>query len=249
MPTLALLTLDGVDLAVRALVAVHVTTALAAMALGAAVFFRRKGDAPHRGLGKAYAAVMGVALVSATALLFARFNPFLAGVTALSAHALATGVRAIALGGRGGRPATIDRAVLAFGLLTGGGFAIYGLLVGAGALSVSHGARIPVAILGVTFGLALLQSVREDVRLYRWGPVGPQWWWALHTNRMIGSYIALVTAFSVQTIGPRLPGAWAFVAWIGPTILGTWIARKALRPAAGVRAASPELAGRAIVAP
>lgn len=250
MPTPAPFAPEAVDLVVRTLVAVHVATALAAMALGAAVFLRPKGDAPHRALGKAYAASMAVALASATALLVARFNPFLAGVTALSAHSLATGIRAIALRGRGGRPAPFDRAVFGAGLASGAGFAGFGLLVGLGILAVGPGARAPIAVLGLLFGLALLQSVREDARLYRRGPVGPRWWWAVHVNRMIGSYIALLTAFSVQTIGPRLPGAWAMVAWVGPGILGALVARGALRPPPAGDAASPSSAptGRAIVA-
>jgi len=255
MPTFALLTAEAADLVVRGLIAVHVATALAAMALGAAVFLRRKGDEAHRALGKAYAAAMGMALLSATALLFARFNPFLAGVTALSAHALVTGVRAVALRGRDGRPAVFDRVVLAGGLAAGLGFTLYGVVVGAGALTVSPGSRAPVAILAVLFGWALLQSVREDVRLYRHGPVGTRWWWALHTNRMVGSYIALLTAFSVQAIGPRLPGAWSVAAWIAPGVLGSLVARRALRPARPVgaeeraAAASSAGSGRAIVAP
>ncbi len=45
-------------------VAVHVAAALAAMALGAIVFFRRKGSFAHRMLGRAWVALMLLTAVS-----------------------------------------------------------------------------------------------------------------------------------------------------------------------------------------
>lgn len=251
MPTLAQLSPDAIALAVRGLVVAHVLSGLVAIALGAAAFLRPKGDAPHRLLGRAYASAMGVALSTATLLLFARFNPVLAGVTALSAYSLATGLRAIALRRREGRPAALDRGIVAAGLVAGAGFAGYGALVALGVVAVGPGGRVPLAVLGLLFGGGLLRGAAADLRRHRRGPSGPRWWWSLHVNRMVGAYIALLTAFSVQALGPRLPGAWGLVAWIGPGVAGTLVARRALRanPAAPGPAASSGGPGRAIVAP
>lgn len=56
----------------------HTVFAVAALALGPAVFFRRKGDARHRALGYGY--VVSMALLNASALLiydlFGRWGPF-----------------------------------------------------------------------------------------------------------------------------------------------------------------------------
>jgi hypothetical protein len=48
-------------------------------------------------------------------------------------------------------------------------------------------------------------------------------------ERMLGSYIALVTALMVQQVGERLPAGMAWIVWVAPAIVGTiatarWIA-------------------------
>lgn len=49
-------------------------------------------------------------------------------------------------------------------------------------------------------------------------PVEKMFWWYIHLQGMIGSYIAARTAFSLVTLGPLLHGAWWL--WLVPISVG-----------------------------
>lgn len=60
-------------------------------------------------------------------------------------------------------------------------------------------------------------------------------WLALHIRLMCGSYISLVTAFVVVTVGPLL-GAAAPAAWLVPTVVGSPLIGYAVKRATGAPA-------------
>lgn len=208
-----------------ALVAVHVSTAVAALVVGAFVLARRKGDRTHRRLGTAYAILMAAACASATALLAWRFNPFLAGVTALSAYTVSTATRAIAWR-RSGRPGRVDVFVAWLGFIGGGAMAAFALAVGAAVWPGGpSGAadRATLALLGLAFGAFLVALGREDLRRVaaaRRADLPAFAWLDVHMARIVGSYIALTTAFAVQASPFVLPDAWQWLAWVAPGLVG-----------------------------
>lgn len=222
-----------------ALVALHVASAVAALAIGPLVLAGRKGDRTHRRLGRAYVSLMLAACASAAALLLWRFNPFLAGVTALSLYTVVTATRA-AVGRRRARP-TLDRSIAVLGLASGG--ALVAFAIGAGAGWWPGGPAVPaerglVAALGLAFGGTLLTMGASDVRRLA-GPEAPSAWLDLHIARILGSYIALGTAFAVQAAPTILPGGWQWLAWIAPGLLGgrVWAPRYARRERQALRTA------------
>ncbi len=75
-------------------------------------------------------------------------------------------------------------------------------------------------VLGIVFGLALAKDALDDLTSFRRPSRDPLWWWTYHLERMVGSYLAAVTAFMVQNVGPRLPEALEWTVWVMPGVLG-----------------------------
>jgi uncharacterized membrane protein len=69
-------------------IAVHLAAALPALALGAAILFRRKGTRAHKTLGKVWAALMVLAALSSFWILELRHGAGLSWIHALSAWTL-----------------------------------------------------------------------------------------------------------------------------------------------------------------
>ena len=76
------------------------------------------------------------------------------------------------------------------------------------------------SILGIVFGILLLSSVHEDVRVFRQPIADRNWWWYYHMNRILSSYIAAVSAFTVQQIAPRFALEIYWVFWVAPGVMG-----------------------------
>lgn len=205
-----------------ALVVLHVGTGALALVVGPVLFARRKGDRPHRRLGRVFVWLMAVACATATALLAWRFNPFLAGVTALSAYSVVTAWRAVHWR-RAGRPQVIDAALAWLGLAAGAAMAGVGAVIGAGRWPGGPddlGSRLVIAALALGFGAVVAVMARGDLARCRAAEVAPLAWLDVHMARIIGAYIALCTAFAVQLAGLLLPGAWQWVAWVAPGVIG-----------------------------
>ena len=169
------------------LIWVHVGTALAALGFGPVAMLVRKGGHNHRRWGRLYVRLMVVTNAAALWLLLWRWDTFLFGLTVLALYSAVTGQRGIRSVSNPGLESSLMSAAaltsLSLLLLAG-----YTLTVGSEAPS----ARLTAA-LALGFGGLLAQAVVEDVRR---NPARADW--AYHLNRMVGSYIALVTAFLVQ---------------------------------------------------
>lgn len=209
------------------LIFVHITLALIALVLGPVAMRAHKGGKTHRRAGTIYFWSMVSALLVAIVLLFFRFNVFLAGITALSLNGVVTGYRSL---GRkrpqsGQGPTRFDWAFVMMMLLSGVGLMAYGILSAVGSViePIPAGGNVFVVlvVLPIVFGFLILSDAIVDLRTLRTPPNDRNWWWYYHMNRMLGSYIALVTALMVQQVGPRLPGHVAWVVWVAPAILGS----------------------------
>lgn len=78
-----------------------------------------------------------------------------------------------------------------------------------------------LAILCIVFGSLLVINSGRDLFRYLRPSKDPQWWLYYHISRMIGSYIAAVTAFAVNQVGPRVSSDLQIWVWIGPALLFT----------------------------
>lgn len=206
------------------IILVHVATAIFALVVAPVAMRVAKGGRTHRRWGRAYVWAMIIANVSAFALLTYRFNPFLAGVTVLSLQGALTGDRVL-LRKQGGA-APLDWAISVGSLAAGGALALWALLSAANVIDpmwLPNGGsgRWIYIILPLAFGVMVINDALVDLRSYRQRSGDPRWWWYFHMERILGSYVALVTALMVQQVGPRLPAEVAWVVWVAPPVLGT----------------------------
>jgi len=206
------------------MILVHVTFALFCLLVAPLVMIVRKGGKVHRRWGKAYFWGMFVTNGSALVLLFWRFNPFLLGVTVLSFYAAITGYRVIYRKRTPQQTPLLDRG-LAWAALTAGLLLIlWGGLTALGwtgtNIPSAGGMLILLGILPVFFGFSIAQSAWTDLRSFRQPSTDARWWWYYHMDRMLGSYLALLTALMVQRVGPYLPGSVGWIVWVAPGLLG-----------------------------
>ena len=209
------------------LIFTHITLGLIALLLGPVAMRAHKGGKNHRRAGKIYFWSMTAALLVAVVLLFFRFNVFLAGITALSLNGVVTGYRSLRRKRpqSGNGPAWFDWAFATVFLFCGFGLLGYGILTGAGLVAAwipsGDGMFAILVILPIVFGVFILNDAITDIRILRTPPTDRNWWWYYHMSRMLGSYIALVTALMVQQVGPLLPGSVAWFVWIAPAAIGS----------------------------
>lgn len=211
-----------------AFIVIHVTLALVALVVAPAAMAVVKGGRAHRQWGRVYFWSMITVNTSALLLLTWRFNIFLFGVTMLTSYSVLTGYRSLQRKRptvTGQQPNRFDYSVTYLTLATSIGLVGWGVatLLGLTAMLIpaAEGASIVMGILPIVFGVAIGRDCFSDLQLYRKPPTDRNWWWYYHMERMVGSYIGLFTALMVQQVGPRMPGEWAWISWVAPTIIGT----------------------------
>lgn len=202
------------------LVLLHVAAGTFALVLAPIAITTRKGGRNHCLGGRVYFWAMAVLFITALGLLVVRPNIFLLIISVLSFYGAFSGTRALARKrpqvGQGPTPFVWGGAWLA--LAAGMGFIAWGVLTLLGLWE----SIVPRAFsyLGVGFGVLLSHDAWSDLRSFRQPSSDPTWWWFYHMERMLGSYIAAVTAFMVQTVGPRLPVGLEWTVWIAPGLVG-----------------------------
>lgn len=202
------------------LVVTHVSAGFTALVVAPVAMLTRKGSGVHKRWGRVYFWAMAAIFVTALALLLFRPNVFLFFISVLSFYGAFSGVRSLRRKHpvKGPRATWPDWVGGGLGALAGGSFIVWGLLPFAG-VPVSD---VPAAfsVLGVVFGVALGRDALSDLKRFRRPDPDPMWWWTYHLERMVGSYLAAVTAFLVQNVGPLLPEALAWTVWVAPGVLG-----------------------------
>ena len=199
------------DTILGALRFLHVAGGFAALVVAPVAMITAKGGSTHRRWGKVYYRAMVVVGSTAVVLGLARPNPFLTMMAVFSFYTAFSGYRA--LRHKRPEPARRDLAAWAMALLT--------LAVSIGLVVLGITAPSPLwqrlSIVAVVFGAlgAFLASL--DLRALAHPPADPMRWWYAHMTRMLGSYIAAVSAFSVVnfTFMPLT------TRWLWPTLIGT----------------------------
>ncbi len=191
-----------------------------------------KGGKAHRLFGKIFFWSMTWIFVSAVILSVYKWKPFLLMVSVLSYYLAVSGYRTIyqkqLSSGKGVMwydwLAAIATAVFMLGFA---GWGVYLLMNGAGGSGVF-----------LLFGFCLggLLAVRGEITAFIKPPADKNRWLYNHIGRMVGGFIASVTAFSVNVL-LFVPDVWQ---WIWPTLVGTpfiiyWIRTYKKRVAEGTR--------------
>jgi uncharacterized membrane protein len=187
----------------------HVAAGVLALVAGGVALATEKGGQRHRRAGRVYVAAMGVVVATVLPLFAVEqsfFRTFLLLVAVFSGYFALSGYRALSRKRPGDDPGGLDWAaavaVVAACLALGG----WGVTVAAGGDSFG--------VVMVVFGAIGALVGAADLRAFRAGGDGS--WLVSHLSRMVGAYIATVTAVSVVNLGP-VPEV---VAWLWPTAVG-----------------------------
>lgn len=202
------------------LVVTHVSAGFTALVVAPVAMLTRKGSGVHKRWGRVYFWAMAVIFVTALALLLFRPNVFLFFISVLSFYGAFSGVRSLGRKNpaKGQGPKRLDYAAAGAATLAGGSFIVWGLLPLTGLVTNEFPAAF--SALGIVFGVALGRDALADLRSFRRPDPDPRWWWTYHLERMVGSYLAAVTAFLVQNVGPLVPDAFVWAVWAAPGVLG-----------------------------
>ncbi|MBL0741531.1 hypothetical protein [Chryseolinea lacunae] len=191
------------------LLVLHIAGGAAGLLSGSINIVRSKGDNLHRKVGIVFLYGMLIAGVSSLLLAVLHLNYFLFMVGVFTLYLVGTGQRYLSLKnlGKGQRPALIDWiltvSMIVFGLafiVKGGEFVFGGQTFGA---------------VFLVFGFFGLRLARKDINHYQGKVRTKRFWLVAHLQRMIGCYIAALTAFIVVN-NTALPPV---VAWLAPVVL------------------------------
>jgi uncharacterized membrane protein len=195
------------------LLAVHIACGAGAFVLAPLALITAKGGRAHRRWGRFYFWCM--AAVASTALVMALWRPvlFLALVAIFSFYTAFGAYRAIRQKAASrGEPVVRALDWLAAILCLGASAAL--VVLGAIRPELVQNLRIPC----IVFGLVGVRVSAAAIWRFTHAPTDKMFWWYVHLQGMIGSYIAAWTAFCLVTLGPLLHGAWWL--WLLPLSIG-----------------------------
>jgi len=190
---------------------IHIISGTVGLLSGTINMINKKGNKLHKQIGLFFFYGMLTNGVSALVVACIHFNVFLFIVGVFSIYILSTAKRFLFLRGihTGQKPKKGDWVVTYSMLFFGLCFMIYG-----GTL-IAFSKNFGVVLL--VFGIISFLMVKQDIGIYRGNIKNTNYWLLIHIGRMIGAYIASITAFLVvnNTILPSL------VAWLAPGVLLT----------------------------
>lgn len=168
-------------------IAVHVLTGTLALLVGLVPIFSAKGGTLHRRIGRYYLGLTTVVvLTAALGVAVFEFRPFLTIVVGVAGYQAFSGYRVLRLKTTG--PQRLDTAVALLALVGTGAF---GVLLHRIDLVWARG--VMYAVLGTLAATAAYDLARPLFRL-RW--VRGRFWLYEHLWKMLGTYSALLSAFS-----------------------------------------------------
>lgn len=188
----------------QTLLALHIMGGGLSLLAGGVVMVLPKGDPRHARLGRVYFWALLLASAVAIPMCYLHPNYFLFVIAVFTAYMLITGLRYLRHVGPFG-PSALD-----WGLTTT--MLVFGLaFLGLGAQRLLEGSSFGWVL--ATFGAISLQFVWQDVRNFRGKSPIRNFGLTTHLQRMVGSYIASVTAFLVVNIEFLPP----VLIWLAPT--------------------------------
>lgn len=207
------------EMFLQALLWLHIFAGFAAFFIAPAVMVVKKGGKTHRKWGKIYLYAMTV--VALTALILAGFRPnlFLFFIAIFSYYFAFSGYRVLRRKrpDKGQKAEAIDWGIAIAAFLVCSGMLVWGA-------SHAFAQNWGFAAILLTFGGIGSVGVATDMRKFIRPSQDKNAWWFDHMGGMVGSYIAAVTAFSVQNFS-FLPSVarWLWPAFVGGIGLTIWI--------------------------
>lgn len=217
-----------------ALLAVHITTGLGTVLIGAAPILTRKGSRLHRQTGRVFAVLMAILLVCAWAMTALKMNSYLLALSASATLTLFSGLRV--LGRKRPDLQRTDRATALDWVVTLA-LASVGLIILALVLTgrSSGPPVLSIALVYAAFSMGGWDAWRF-LRPTDW-PFSPELWRYEHLWKMLGAYSAVLSAFSgnfLRFLPPPWSALWPTLLFQTLTVI--WIAGLVLqrrrRPAA-----------------
>jgi uncharacterized membrane protein len=195
---------------IKVLALLHVAAGFTALVVAPIAMVSAKGGTTHRRWGKVYYRAMVVVAVTAVVLGVARPNLFLTLLAVFSFYTAFSGYRALRRKRFEGRRDVVGWGMALLTLVTSGAMVVLGLV------APSEAWR-QIGVVAVVLGSLGIMLAGRDVAAMSRPPADPMGWWYAHMTRMLGSYIAAVTAFSVVNFAV-LP---LTARWLWPTVIGT----------------------------
>lgn len=188
---------------------IHIVFGFTALVVAPGAMLARKGGTWHRRWGLLFAGSMAVVAATAVVMSILGSGLFLGLVAVFSFYFVFTGVRVLKRKSPGAPVPRLDWIVSAGALAACLGLSLYGawhLVEGRG-----------IGTVALVFGLLGSGMAGMDLRQFAHPPERPRGWFFQHMQRMLGAYIATVTAFTVVNlnVGPPL------MRWLGPTVIGS----------------------------
>lgn len=187
---------------------IHIAAGIVALLTGAIALVT--GGLHHRQAGRTYVVSMGVVVVTVLPLLVLDPSPirvFLTLIAIFSGYLAFSGYRVLSRKRPVDDAGTVDWAAAVFvvgACLILGGWGV-GLLLGGDSFGT---VMIVFGVIGLTVGFSDLRAFRDSGRR--------EPWMIDHLSRMIGAYIATVTAVSAVNFTMISP----VVSWLWPTAIG-----------------------------
>lgn len=188
----------------------HIAAGIIGIFAGLGALVTTKGRQRHRKAGRTFVASMGIVVGTVFALLVLDPTPlrrFLTLIGVFSGYLAFSGYRVLARKRPLDEAHTVDWAAavaVVIACLALGGWGISSLISGTSFGTV----MVLFSLIGLAAGLSDLQIFRDAAQK------GP--WMTNHLRRMVGAYIAMVTAVSVVNL-TMLPQV---ITWIWPTVVG-----------------------------
>jgi Predicted membrane protein (DUF2306) len=195
---------------VHIILGLHIVAGYIALVVGPGALLTHKGGLWHRRWGKIYYWAMAGVALSAVVLSLYRPNLFLLLLAVFSFYQAFSGYRVLSrkLPHLGQRATPLDWAAAASTLAGSVALAVYGL--------VGWHSSTTFCIVPVIFGALGSVLAGQDVRSFRRPATAKQAWWFGHMGRMLGAYIATVSALSVVNFAFLPP----LIRWLWPTAIG-----------------------------
>ena len=193
------------------LLIIHIIAGSIGLLTGTINIIKKKGDNAHKSVGKFFFYSMLINGFAGFIMSLIHRNDFLLIVAVFSIYMVATGQRFLSLKqlNKEQKPKAIDwiltytMLVFAFLFITYGSY----LLIN----------KVNFGIVLLVFGVVSCLMAIKDIKVYKGNIKEKNYWLLLHIQRMVGSYIAALTAFIVVN-NHFLPG---IVGWLLPTVIFT----------------------------
>ena len=201
------------DILFKAFLILHIISGSVGLLTGFLNLIRKKGDKNHKAIGKIFAYAMLITGFSSLVLSVMHPNYFLFIVGVFTIYMVGTGNRYIYLKilNNDVKPKLIDFILTSTMMITG----VLFIILGVWNLIKSNS----FGIVFIVFGIIGLGFVRADFKNYKGNLVIKNYWLTAHLQRMIGGFIAALTAFLVvnaKYFPEQIPLA---LYWLLPTLI------------------------------